>query len=117
MNGLSRDKGYLINVLRGRSASAEQASLLAPSVVTNSGGQAAPADLSAIIASELFTGNGAQTVFTLASSYRTTSCAVYLNGVRQTVGAGNDYVETGPDITFSVAPRSGATVNVGYIRL
>jgi len=52
---------------------------------------------------------------TLANTPRTNTERVYLNGVRQLVGAGNDYAISGTTITFATALISGDVVVVDYI--
>lgn len=62
--------------------------------------------------------NGFNATFTVATSFRFGSTRLYLNGVRQKLGAGNDYVENGTanSVTFAVAPRPGDFVIIDYFR-
>jgi hypothetical protein len=58
--------------------------------------------------------NGSNTVFTLAYVPVPGSEMVYLNGILQDAGAGNDYIESAGDIIFAVAPISGDKIRVSY---
>ena len=59
--------------------------------------------------------NGANTVFTTAANFTANTTMVYVNGVRQLRGVGNDYTETGPNqITFAVAPLAGFQLQLDY---
>jgi len=60
--------------------------------------------------------DGSNTAFTLASAPSPTNTeAVFLNGILQEPGAGNDYTISGATITFAVAPPTGSRVKVNYI--
>lgn len=69
-----------------------------------------------IITRETPTGtiDGANTTFTLANTPIATSEEVFLNGVLQEPGAGNDYTISGGTITYLTAPISGDRVRVNY---
>lgn len=60
--------------------------------------------------------NGANAVFTLAHTPIAGSLMVFLNGLKQTAGAGNDFVLAGTTITFEsgMIPQSGDSVTVTY---
>lgn len=58
--------------------------------------------------------DGVNVTFTLAFTPASGSEHVYLNGVLQDVGGGNDYTISGPTITFAVAPVTGSKVRVSY---
>jgi hypothetical protein len=61
---------------------------------------------------ENFTGNGSQTVFTLASApYTENSVLVYINGVYQ---QRNTYSVSGTSLTFSEAPPTTSSIEVLY---
>lgn len=60
--------------------------------------------------------NGANAAFQLASMPQSGTVRVFLNGVRQNVGAGNDYTISGQTITFNGAPGVGDTVLVDYVK-
>lgn len=60
--------------------------------------------------------NGANAAFTLASAPQSGTVCVFLNGVRQNVGAGNDYTISGQTITFNGAPSTGDTILVDYVK-
>ena len=63
-------------------------------------------------ATENFTGNGSQTVFTLASApYNENSMLVYINGVYQ---QRNTYSVSGTSLTFSEAPPTTSSIEVLY---
>ena len=58
--------------------------------------------------------NGVNTAFTLANSPTAGSEHVYLNGILQESGSGNDYTISGANITFSSAPLTGEKIRVSY---
>lgn len=59
--------------------------------------------------------NGSNTVFTLAQSpLENEAVDVYLDGIKQIVTT--DYSVSGSTITFVVAPASGQSLRVDYIR-
>ena len=58
--------------------------------------------------------NGANTAFTLANSPVAGSEHVYLNGILQESGAGNDYTISGANITMLTAPLTGEKLRVSY---
>lgn len=58
--------------------------------------------------------NGSNTAFTLANTPVSGSEHVYLNGVLQESGAGNDYTISGTAITMATAPLSGEKLRVSY---
>lgn len=60
--------------------------------------------------------NGSNAVFTLANTPVSGSESVFVNGIVQDEGAGNDYQISGATITFEAAsiPQSGAKVRVSY---
>lgn len=60
--------------------------------------------------------NGSNTAFTLANTPTAGTVRVYLNGVRQKSGAGNDYTITTNTITFTTAPVSGDVIIVDYMK-
>lgn len=60
--------------------------------------------------------NGINTVFITAANFTAGKIRVYLNGLKQRAGIGNDYTETGANqITFTNAPITGDTITVDYI--
>jgi hypothetical protein len=58
--------------------------------------------------------NGSNTAFTLANAPVAGSEHVYLNGVLQESGSGNDYTISGSSITMLTAPTSGEKLRVSY---
>ena len=58
--------------------------------------------------------NGSNTTFTLANTPTAGSEHVYLNGILQDVGAGNDYTISGGTITMLTAPLTGDKIRVSY---
>lgn len=58
--------------------------------------------------------NGSNTGFTLANTPVAGSEHVYLNGVLQESGAGNDYTISGTSITMLTAPLTGEKLRVSY---
>lgn len=60
------------------------------------------------------TPNGTLTNFTVDFTPVAGSESVYLDGVLQNVGAGNDYTISGATITFLTAPLTGSTILVSY---
>lgn len=84
---------------------------------TASGGGGGGISESDIVEGEIPSGtlNGVNTVFTLANTPNPqTSLKLYLNGLRQQVGAGNDYTLSGATITFSVAPVATDVILADY---
>lgn len=59
--------------------------------------------------------NGSNTVFTLATTPISGSESVFLNGILQNAGAGNDYTISGNSITFITAPKSGDVLLASYL--
>ena len=59
--------------------------------------------------------DGSNTDFTLALSPMLNSESVFLNGLLQEPGVGNDYTIVDNTITFSVAPVVGDRIRVSYI--
>lgn len=62
------------------------------------------------------TKNGTNTAFVIANTPLSGSEQVYLNGILQNQGVGNDYTISGATITFSVAPLSNDVILVTYWR-
>lgn len=61
------------------------------------------------------TPNSIATVFTVPDTYISGSLIVYLNGMRQKSGGGNDYTETsGTTFTFGSAPLTGDVIILDY---
>jgi len=58
--------------------------------------------------------NGSNVTFTLANTPVSGSEHVYLNGLLQTVGAGNDYTISSGTITMLTAPLTGEVLRVSY---
>lgn len=59
--------------------------------------------------------NGSNTAFSLGNVPITGTESVFLNGLLQEPGAGNDYTISGNEITFAEAPISGDRVRVSYV--
>lgn len=59
--------------------------------------------------------DGLNVTFTLAGTPVANSERVYLNGLRQKRGAGDDYTIAGNTITFNAAPLAGDTLLVDYV--
>ena len=59
--------------------------------------------------------NGSNTVFTLANTPVTDSLSIFLNGLLQEPGAGNDYNLSTATITFTTAPESGDILLANYL--
>lgn len=58
------------------------------------------------------TGDGTTTAFTLPSAPNpSTSLKVFIGGVKQFPGTGNDYTISGATLTFLTAPFSGASIS------
>lgn len=70
-----------------------------------------------VVAMEAPTGavNGANTTFTLANTPATGTLTVYLNGIAQEIGAGNDFTLSGAVITYLTAPVTGDKVRASYV--
>jgi hypothetical protein len=61
--------------------------------------------------------NSSNKVYTLTQNYQSGTTKVYVNGVRYSPGAGNDYTESAANqITFTNAPDSGDLILVDYIK-
>lgn len=60
--------------------------------------------------------NGSNTTFTIANTPTAGTVKLYLNGVRQKSGAGNDYTITTNTITFTTAPVSGDVILCDYMK-
>lgn len=61
--------------------------------------------------------DGVNVDFTVAFDFISTKIAIYLNGIRQQLGVGNDFEETGTNqISFAYAPVSGDTIIADYIK-
>ena len=58
--------------------------------------------------------NGANTTFTLAATPTAGTEEVFLNGILQEPGAGNDYTISGATITYLAAPLTGDRLRVNY---
>jgi hypothetical protein len=58
--------------------------------------------------------NGANTTFTLAATPTVNTEEVFLNGILQEPGAGNDYTISGATITMLSAPLTGDRLRVNY---
>ena len=58
--------------------------------------------------------NGSNTSYTLANTPTSGTEEVFLNGILQQVGAGNDYTISGGTITMLTAPASGDRLLVNY---
>lgn len=74
-------------------------------------------DIAKYISSETPSGtiDGSNTTFTLANTPVSGTVIVFLNGLRQKSGAGNDYTISGSTITYLSAPLSGDVLTVSYI--
>jgi len=60
--------------------------------------------------------NGTNTSFVLANTPVVGSESVFLNGILQEPGAGNDYTISGSAITYLTAPVTGDKVRVNYVK-
>jgi hypothetical protein len=60
--------------------------------------------------------DGANSIFTALYSFDPATLAVYLNGVRQQVGTGNDYTISGSSVILTTPPLSGEKVLFDYQR-
>lgn len=60
--------------------------------------------------------NGSTTAFTLANTPLSGTEMVFLNGVLQDSGAGNDYTISSATITFATAPATGDKIRVSYYK-
>jgi hypothetical protein len=58
--------------------------------------------------------NGSNTTFTLANTPLSGTEMVFLNGILQDAGAGNDYTISGGTITMLAAPATGDKLRVTY---
>lgn len=60
--------------------------------------------------------NGSNTTYTLANTPTSGTESVFLNGILQEPGAGNDYTISGATITYLAAPVSGDKIRVSYMK-
>lgn len=60
--------------------------------------------------------DGVNALYTLANTPYVGSESVFLNGMLQEPGVGNDYTIVGKDITLAAAPQTGDRVRVTYFR-
>lgn len=60
--------------------------------------------------------NSSNVTFTLAATPVVGTVRLYLNGLRQLSGAGNDYTITGDTITFTTAPTTGDVLLADYFK-
>lgn len=60
--------------------------------------------------------NGSNTSFTLANTPISGTEQVFLNGILQEPGAGNDYTISGSSITYLTAPATGDRIRVTYLK-
>jgi hypothetical protein len=58
--------------------------------------------------------NGTNAAFTLANTPQSGTVRVYLNGMRQNAGVGNDYTISSGTVTFLTAPSTGDVILVDY---
>jgi hypothetical protein len=87
--------------------------------ITNTGVTSISSGLAAhIVTREVPSGtiNGSNVTFTLAHTPVAGTECIYLNGLLQNVGGGNDYTISGATITFVTAPESGSVILVNYIK-
>jgi hypothetical protein len=63
-----------------------------------------------------FTPNGSTTIFALAFTPSGDNLQVFLNGVLQEPGAGNDYTLSGLNITMLTAPATGDRLRATYLK-
>ena len=59
--------------------------------------------------------NGVTVAFTLDATPVSNSLQVFLNGLLQEKGGGEDYTHTGTTVTFAVAPETGDILIIHYI--
>jgi hypothetical protein len=74
-------------------------------------------DVNTLITGEVPSGlvNGTNTTFTLANTPKPGTLQVYLNGILQKAGDGEDYNILGDVITFTNAPDEGTTIQASYV--
>lgn len=60
--------------------------------------------------------NGVNQSYTITSAPQSGTLHLYLNGLYQEEGAGNDYLLSGTDITFVIAPDTGDVLVASYIK-
>lgn len=101
-----------------RNASASQSGILSSADYQSFAGKQASLGFAAFAdrATPSGTKNGSNVIFTLAHTPVSGSEHLYLNGVLQEPGAGNDYTISGATITMAVAPQSTDKLIVSYRR-
>ena len=61
--------------------------------------------------------DGTNATFTTSMAFMAGTARVYLNGVRQKSGAGNDYQEVGANtLVFALPPKAGDVILVDYAK-
>ena len=60
--------------------------------------------------------NGSNVTYVLANTPVSGTEELYLNGIQQEPGAGNDYTISGATITFPSAPSTGDKIRVSYLK-
>lgn len=77
------------------------------------GGGLAPSNF--VIGDDLTSQVGGISIFTLTDVPIAGTVSVYLNGIRQRLGIGNDYTISGRLVTFSFAPQVGDSILADYL--
>lgn len=74
-------------------------------------------EASEYVANEIPSGlvNSTNTVYTLSQTPIASSISLYLNGLLQIQGSGEDYTVSGNTITFEKAPRVDSEITATYI--
>ncbi|MHA1754548.1 MAG: hypothetical protein ACTSYR_03415 [Candidatus Odinarchaeia archaeon] len=60
--------------------------------------------------------NGVNESYTITNTPESGSLHLYLNGIYQEEGAGNDFLLSGEDITFSIAPETDDILIASYLK-
>lgn len=110
--------GQGTGVSAGVTLSGDVASVTAAGVVTLTTGASGVVKAPNYVVRETPSGtvNGSNAVFTLASTPLPGTEQVFLNGLLQNAGGGNDYTISGATITFNSAPQSGDVILVSYLK-
>jgi hypothetical protein len=108
------------NIFVGSAGNLAAAVLMSGDVTLSNTGVATVANqvkLTKLIVRETPSGtiNGSNTAFTIINTPVLGSECVFLNGILQDAGAGNDYTISGSAITMLAAPLSGDKIRVNYV--
>jgi hypothetical protein len=117
LNGATLDRSASGMKVADQGIGPTQLGAVAGTGLTGGAGSAISVDYTKHVKRETPTGsiNGSNVTFTLANTPVSGTEEVFLNGILQDAGAGNDYTISGGTITMLSAPVSGDKLRVNYI--